>query len=71
MILSINKPPSSICLIRLSAIGDVCHVVPVIYSIRKFWPETKITWVIGKTEYGLMKGLEAVSYTHLTLPTKA
>ena len=62
MILSINKPPSSICLIRLSAIGDVCHVVPVIYSIRKFWPETKITWVIGKTEYGLMKGLEGVEF---------
>ncbi|OUU80088.1 MAG: hypothetical protein CBC38_01445 [Gammaproteobacteria bacterium TMED78] len=62
MILSFNKPPSSICLIRLSAIGDVCHIVPVILSIRKAWPKTRITWIIGKTEYGLMKGLEDVEF---------
>jgi len=41
----------SICILRLSAIGDVTHVLPVIATLQKAYPEAKITWVIGKFEY--------------------
>lgn len=58
----LERPPDSVCVIRLSAIGDCCHTLPVIRSIQAAWPGTAITWIIGKTEYGLMKGVEGVEF---------
>lgn len=53
---------NSICLVRLSAIGDVCHALAMVTRIRKMWPQTNITWVIGKIEYQLVKGLSGVRF---------
>jgi heptosyltransferase I len=53
-------PPKSICIIRLSAIGDTCHVVPLIRTLQHVWPETKITWIIGRVEAKLMSLLPQV-----------
>ena len=52
----------SICIMRLSAIGDVAHVVPVIHAIRSHRPDAKITWIIGKLEARLLKGLPGVEF---------
>jgi len=52
----------SICILRLSAIGDVTHVVPVVHAIRKHLPEAKFTWIIGKLEARLLAGLEGVEF---------
>lgn len=57
-----NKPPQSICILRLSAIGDVTHVLPVVATLQKAYPNVSITWVIGKLEYKLMKGLPEVNF---------
>ena len=45
---------------RLSAIGDVTHVVPVINAIQQHLPRANITWIIGKLEARLLKGLPGV-----------
>lgn len=52
----------SICIMRLSAIGDVTHVVPVIRAIRQHRPEATITWIIGKLEARLLSGLSDVEF---------
>lgn len=52
----------SICIMRLSAIGDVSHVVPVIHAIRKHHPKAEITWIIGKLEARLLSGLDDVDF---------
>jgi heptosyltransferase I len=52
--------PQSICILRLSALGDATHVLPVIRRIQSHWPSTKLTWIIGKLEHRLMTGLEGV-----------
>jgi len=52
----------SICILRLSAIGDVTHVLPVINAIRKHQPQAKITWIIGKLEARLLKDFEGVEF---------
>jgi len=49
MPLPFDHPPDQLCLIRLSAIGDTCHTVPVVRAIQRAWPATKLTWIIGKT----------------------
>ncbi|MFK8052287.1 MAG: glycosyltransferase family 9 protein [Woeseiaceae bacterium] len=50
----------SICIMRLSAIGDCCHTLAVIRTLQKEIPEASITWIIGKVEASLMSGLDGV-----------
>ncbi|MCG9697979.1 glycosyltransferase family 9 protein [Shewanella sp. Isolate11] len=52
----------SICLLRLSAIGDVCHAVAMVQAIQRQYPQLKITWIIGKVEYQLLKHLEGIEF---------
>jgi heptosyltransferase I len=54
--------PKNLCLLRLSAIGDVCHAVAMVQNIQRQWPEANITWVIGKIEASLLKGLHGVEF---------
>jgi heptosyltransferase I len=55
-------PPRSICLLRLSALGDVTHVLPLVRTLQRAWPEVALTWVIGKAEHRLMEGLHGVEF---------
>ncbi|TWI03464.1 heptosyltransferase I [Luteimonas cucumeris] len=55
-------PPRSICLLRLSALGDATHVVPLIRTLRRAWPEVALSWVIGKGEFKLLEGLAGVEF---------
>ncbi len=57
-----KKAPESICILRLSAIGDVTHVLPIIATLQQQWPETKITWIIGALEYALVKTLPGIEF---------
>ncbi|EKT4489866.1 glycosyltransferase family 9 protein [Shewanella algae] len=52
----------SLCLLRLSAIGDVCHAVAMVQAIQRQYPQLAITWVIGKIEYQLLKHLPGVEF---------
>jgi len=63
--LPFKSAPQSICILRLSALGDVCNLVPIVRTIRKYWPETRVTWVIGRVEHQLVgdiKGIEFIEY---------
>lgn len=62
MPLPFREAPASLCIIRLSAIGDTCHTVPVVRALQDTWPGTRLTWIIGKTEHSLLKGLEGVEF---------
>ncbi len=54
--------PSSICLLRTSAIGDVTHVVPLVRTLQKAWPQTELTWIVGKLERRLVGDLPGVTF---------
>jgi heptosyltransferase I len=56
------QTPLSICLLRLSALGDVTHVVPLVRTLQAAWPEVALTWVIGKGEHRLLEGLPGVVF---------
>lgn len=53
---------NSICILRLSAIGDVCHAVAAVQAIQRQHPNAKITWIIGKIEKALLDGLPGVEF---------
>ena len=57
-----NNTSISICILRLSSIGDVTHIIPIISTIRSIYKKSRITWVIGKTEYQLVKNLENIDF---------
>ena len=65
MSLALRQPPARLCIVRLSAIGDTCHTVPVVRAIQDAWPDTEITWIIGRVEHSLMAGLEDVRFAIL------
>ncbi|WP_329740675.1 glycosyltransferase family 9 protein [Dyella sp. A6] len=54
--------PASICLLRASAIGDVTHVVPLVRTLQRAWPQTALTWVVGKLERKLVGDLPGVDF---------
>ena len=60
--LTLQEPPRSVCLLRLSAIGDTCHAVPILRTLQRAWPQTKFTWIIGKTEARLISLIEGVEF---------
>jgi heptosyltransferase I len=60
--LPLDRPPDTVCILRLSALGDTCHVVPVIRTLQRAWPGTKLTWIIGKAESRLMELIDGVEF---------
>ena len=59
-----NPPaaPRSLCILRLSALGDATHMVPLVRTLQRAWPALPITWIIGKGEAKLLEGLEGVEF---------
>jgi heptosyltransferase I len=62
MKLPLAEPPRSLCILRLSAIGDACHVVPVVRTLQQAWPATQLTWIIGRSEARLMSLVDGVEF---------
>lgn len=60
--LSFAEAPRSVCILRVSAIGDACHVVPIVRTLQQAWPATQLTWIIGKTEARLMHLIQGVEF---------
>ncbi|WP_375321553.1 glycosyltransferase family 9 protein [Aliivibrio logei] len=56
-----TSAPNSLCILRLSAIGDVCHAIAAVQAIQKEWPSTKITWIVGKVEAQLIHDLPNIT----------
>ena len=60
--LRFDQAPANLCILRLSAIGDVTHILPVIATLQQQWPDTRITWIIGAVEYELVRSLSGVEF---------
>ena len=45
----------NILIVKLSAIGDVIHALPVSYALRRKFPDAHITWVVEPTAYEIVK----------------
>ncbi len=56
------QPPTSACILRLSAVGDVCHTLPVVRSLQAAWPETRFTWIIGRLEAALVGDIPGIEF---------
>ncbi len=50
----------NILIVKLSAIGDVIHTLPVLNAVRKQYPDAHITWLVEEAAYGVIKGHKAL-----------
>jgi len=57
-----DTPPESVCILRLSAIGDTCHVLPIVRTLQRAWPQTRFTWVIGRVEAKLLGHIPDIEF---------
>ncbi len=57
--------------LRLSAIGDICHTLPVIRTLQRAWPQTRFTWIIGRAEAALAGGIEDIEFVVLEKRARA
>ena len=44
----------NILVVKLSAIGDVIHALPVSYAIKETYPDAHLTWVVEPPAYDLL-----------------
>ncbi len=49
-----------ILIIRLSALGDVVHALPLAAAIKRYQPESKITWIVEELAAPLLQNNSAV-----------
>ena len=56
------NPPRSLCLLRTSALGDVTHVVPIVRTLQASWPQTRLTWIVGKLEHKMVGDIVGVEF---------
>ena len=59
---------NSICIFRLSAIGDVCLIIPTVKAIQRSFPEAKLSWIISNPAYQLVKELPGVTFIVIDKP---
>jgi heptosyltransferase I len=62
MSLPFQSAPKHLCILRLSAVGDICHTVPVVRAIQARWPQTRLTWIIGKLEASLVGDIPGIEF---------
>ncbi len=62
MSLPLTTPPESLCILRLSAVGDISHTLPVVRTIQHTWPHTRLAWIIGKSEYQLVYDIPDIEF---------
>ncbi len=54
--MKITDKPKKILIIRLSAIGDVVHVLPALRLLRSSFPVAKIAWLVEDKASEILKG---------------
>lgn len=59
---------SSICIVRLSALGDVLMLVPLVRTLQAAYPAAQITWIISRPAYDLVAGLSGVEFIVISKP---
>ena len=52
----------NICILRTSSLGDICHMLPFIFTVRKEYPNAKISWVIGKNEADFLGNINGIQF---------
>src|SRR5689334_14437983 len=42
-----NREPAKILIVRLGALGDIVHAIPVAAALRRAFPDARIDWLVS------------------------
>ncbi len=56
------EPPRSVAVVKLSAIGDICHTLPVVRTLERAWPAARFTWILGRAEAALIGAIPEIEF---------
>jgi heptosyltransferase I len=59
---------NSICIVRLSALGDVLMAVPLIRTLQSSLPQAQLTWIISRPAFDLVEGMDGVEFIVIDKP---
>jgi lipopolysaccharide heptosyltransferase I len=51
----------SVLIVRLGALGDLVHALPVVAALRDAWPESRIDWLVGARYRALLDFVPVVN----------
>lgn len=63
-----NAAPGSIAVLRLSALGDVIMTVPLLRTLHKAFPQTRLYWIVSRPFHTLVEGLPGVELIVIDKP---
>ena len=55
----------SVLIVRLSALGDVVHVLPALAALRAAWPSARIGWAVEEKAASLLEGHPQLDRLHV------
>lgn len=62
--------PRRLCLVRLSALGDVVLATALVQTLRRNFPAAQLTWITSGMTRELLLGLEGVEFIAVPRPMK-
>lgn len=65
-----SAAPRRICLVRLSALGDVVLATALVRTLRENFPDAELTWITSGMTRDLLGGLEGVEFITVPRPMK-
>ncbi len=60
--------PASICVLRMSALGDVVMTVPLLRTLQRAFPRTRLYWIVARPFDALVQGLSGVELIVIDKP---
>lgn len=63
-----NLELKQLALFRLSAVGDVIMMVPVVRAIQRKFPNLPVTWITSRLAYQILEGLSGIQFIVIDKP---
>jgi heptosyltransferase-1 len=52
---TLHRPDVRIALVKLSALGDIVHALPVASALRAGWPSARIAWIVERRHAAVLR----------------
>jgi heptosyltransferase I len=63
-----DAAPTSIAVLRLSALGDVVMTLPLVRTLQKAFPSAKLHWIVSRPFHTIVEGLSGVKLIVIDKP---
>jgi heptosyltransferase I len=63
-----DSPPRNIAVLRMSALGDVVMTLPLLRTLQKAFPRTKLYWIVARPFHAIVEGLRGVELIVIDKP---